>query len=68
VKPAPRVFYQNTSYKYVWDVTVERCLASASVAGVSAKQEILGLLREPTLVKSLTNVKPVTNVLAKQEI
>ena len=40
MKPAQRVFFQNISYKYILDATVERCLTRASVAGVSAKQEI----------------------------
>ena len=40
VKSAPRVFFENTSNKYKLDATVERCLVSASGAGVLAKQEI----------------------------
>jgi len=64
VKPAPRVFFQNRSYKYISDATVERCLASASVAGVLPKQEICGLTSDPTLVKSLSNTKPVRSVSA----
>ena len=68
VKSAPRVFFENTSNKYKLDATVERCLVSASGAGVLAKQEIRGLTLNATLVKSLSNSKPVTNISVKQEV
>jgi len=53
-KPASRVFFQNTSYKYILDATVERCVTSTSVAGVSFSQS--GNLR--THIRSHSGEKP----------